>query len=156
MRGWIPQKRPAILQVNEPYRNCQYHRKDITIIDNRSQDMFEMISLPLYVRWVLFAWGLDRFIAEMSTYEISSFICDKDAEICGHFSGRHQCTGLYKPLINIKRTLISQSPLRSKRYLATVASVASLLTHRVCGCNEIYHLKYLLFVWILYQDFSFL
>lgn len=29
----------------------------------------------------------------------------------------------------------------SKKHLATVASVASLLTQKVCGCNEFYHLK---------------
>ena len=40
-----------------------------------------------------------------------------------------------------KRKGLSES-FSLKRYLATVASIASLLTQRVRGCNEIYHLKY--------------
>ena len=35
--------------------------------------------------------------------------------------------------------------LPTKKYLAGVASPASLLAQRARGCNEIYHLKYFLF-----------
>ena len=34
-----------------------------------------------------------------------------------------------------------QSIIDERDYLAGVAAPASLLTHRVRGCNEIYHLK---------------
>ncbi len=51
-----------------------------------------------------------------------------------------------------KKVAISRD-LFVKRYPATVASVASLLTQWVCGCNEFYHLKYLSFVFILSNSF---
>ena len=48
--------------------------------------------------------------------------------------------------INIKQIALSVQNRASKfiverDYLAGVAAPASLLTHRVRGCNEIYHLK---------------
>ena len=107
--------------------------RNLSIIFSPSFGSSELPNFPFFLKNLVYS-----FISCLNPAQlILGIIIDQ------LFWASPEVAGLCKIIIiNIKRTLIAQSPPHSKRYLATVASVASLLTHRVCGCNEIYHLRY--------------